>query len=349
MKAAVYNGPGEISLDEIDRPSAGDVGIIVKVRAVGVCGTDVHAYKSARIQYTTGMVLGHEFSGDVVEVGPKVADIEVGDRVWAMGMLPCFQCDACQREEYFRCPNTKSSGVSGHDGAFAEYTWVPVAALNRTVLKLDDSVSYQDGALVEPVGVGTGAARRAEPRNADSVVVLGAGLVGLGALVTFKDVGVAKLIASDVSEKRLAAAQALGADLLINAAEQDAVARIMEETSGRGADIVVEAAGIPATFQQSIDMVRRDGKVMAVATYDEAFEFDPSLARPGLRNSSLVRKAVRMIGCYGGDNHGAYDLIRRGKVKASQVVTHTFPLSEIERAFQVQMDAHESVKVLVEP
>ena len=349
MKAAIYHGPGDIRIEEMDYPSPGDVGMVVRVRAVGICGTDVHAYRSARIQYATGKVLGHEFSGDVVEIGKDVTDISVGDRIWAVTMLPCFECEECQRGEYFRCRNAKGGGVSGHDGAFSEYTWVPVAALNRNVLKLADGMSYQDAALVEPVGVGAGAARRAEPQGTDIVVVLGVGVVGLGAVATFKDMGVARVIASDISEKRLAAAGKLGADVLINAAEQEALERVMAETSGRGADIVVEAAGIPATFQQSIDMVRRDGKVMVVATYDEPFEFDPSLARPGLRMSSLVRKAVRMLGCYGGDSLGAYGLIRRGKLRAGQVVTHTFPLDEIERAFRTQMDARESIKVMIEP
>lgn len=349
MKAAIYYGPRDIRVEDVERTGPGDAGIIVRVRAAGICGTDVHAYRSARIQYATGKVLGHEFSGDVVEIGSDVTGIDVGDRVWAISMLPCFRCEACRKREYFRCRDVKGGGVSGHDGAFSEYTWVPVAVLNRTVIRLDDHVGYQDGALVEPVGVGTGAARRADPESTDTVVVLGAGLVGLGAVATFKDMGVAKIIVSDVSEKRLAAAGELGADVLINAAEKDSVEEVMGETSGNGADIVAEAAGIALTFHQSIDMVRRDGKVMAVATYDEPFEFDPSLARPGLRMSSLVRKAVRMIGCYGGDNHGAYDLIRKGKLTAGQVVTHTFPLDEIEQAFKVQMDSRESIKVMIEP
>ncbi len=349
MKAAIYHGAGDIRIEEIDYPKAGDVGIVVKVRAVGICGTDVHAYQTTRTGYATGKAIGHEFCGDVVEVGRGVTDISVGDRVWAGAMLPCFQCDACQQGEYFRCRDVKGGGVSGLDGAFAEHVWVPVAVLNRNVIRVADSVSYRDGALIEPAGVGVGAVHRAEPETTDTVVVLGVGVVGLGAVAALKDMGVTRVIASDISEKRLAAAGELGADLLINAIEEDVVARVMEETSGRGADIVVEAAGKPVTFLQSIDMVRRDGKVMVVATYTEPFEFDPSLTRPGLRMSSLVRKAVRMLGCYGGDNHGCYDLIRRGKLTASQLVTHTFPLDEVEKAFQTQMNVGESIKVMFEP
>jgi len=349
MKAAIYHGAGDIRIEEIEYPGPGDVGIVVKVRAVGICGTDVHAYQSSRIQYATGKALGHEFCGDVVEVGPKVTGIKVGDRVWAISMLPCFQCEACNKGEYFTCRNAKGGGVSGHDGAFSEYTWVPVAVLDRNVIRIDEGMSYQDGALVEPVGVGAGAARRSEPQKSDTVVVLGTGVVGLGAIATFKSMGVARIMASDISEKRLAAAGESGADVLIDATRQDTVESVMEETSGRGADIAVAAAGIPATFHQAIDMVRRDGKVMVVATYDKPFEFDPSLARPGMRMNSLVRKAVRMFGCYGGDNFASYDLIREGRLKASQVVTHTFPLDEIEKAFQTQMDSRESIKVMIEP
>jgi 2-desacetyl-2-hydroxyethyl bacteriochlorophyllide A dehydrogenase len=348
MKAAVYHGPGDLRVEEIDRPDAGDVGVVVKVRAVGICGTDVHAYRGPT-GYATGKALGHEFSGDVVDVGRKVTGIRVGDRIWAGAMLPCFQCEACGRQEYFRCGDIKGGGVSGLHGAFAEYAWVPVAVLNRNVIRIADSVSYQDAALTEPAGVGVGTAHRAEPSDTDTVVIVGVGVVGLGAVAALKDTGVARIIASDMSVKRLAAAGELGADVLIDPTEEDVVGRVMEETSGTGADIVVEAAGKPVTFLQSIDMVRRDGKVMVVATYEEPFQFHPSLTRPGMRMSSLVRKAVRMYGCYGGDNHGAYDLIRRGELKASQLVTHVFPLDEIETAFETQMNSQESIKVMIEP
>ena len=349
MKAAIYHGAGDIRIEEIDYPRPGDVGMVIKVRAAGICGTDVHAYRVSRIQYATGKALGHEFCGDVVEIGPQVTDVKIGDRVWAVASLPCFQCEACQRGEYFRCRDIKGGGVSGLHGSFSEYAWVPVAVLNRNVLKIPDSMSYHDGALIEPVGVGTGAVHRAEPQSTDIVVVLGVGIIGLGAVATLKDMGIARVIVSDISEKRLTLAKELGADLLINPTEEDIVKRVMEETSDTGADIVVETAGEPVTFLQSIDMVRRDGKVMVVATYDEPFEFDPSLVRPGMRSSSLVRKAVRMIGCYGGDIPGSFELIKAGKIKDKQVISHTFPLDKVTDALEVAANARESIKVMIDP
>jgi threonine dehydrogenase-like Zn-dependent dehydrogenase len=221
--------------------------------------------------------------------------------------------------------------------------------LDKTVFRLANTMSYQDGALVEPIGVGTYVVNRAEPAHSDTVIVLGAGIIGLGAIAKFKDLGVSNLMTSDISEKRLKAARELGADILIDATKEDVIKRVMQETSGKGADIVVEAAGKPATFLQAIDMVRPDGKMAVVATYEESFDFNPSLARPGTPMTSLVRKSVRLIGCLGGDWAGGFDLIKRGKVKDKQVVSHVFPLDKIVAAFEMQMNARESIKVMIEP
>ncbi len=349
MKAAIYHGPRDIRLEEVDDPKPGDMGMVIRVRAAGICGSDLAPYTQAWIRYTTGNALGHEYSGDVVEVGSKVTDVEAGDRVWATAMLPCFKCEACQREDYFGCRDVKSGGVWGLHGGFAEYVWVPVVALNRNVFKLTDNMSYQDGALVEPVGVGTGTVRRAEPNSSDTAIVLGVGPVGLGVVARLKDLNLPKVVASDVAAKRLATAKELGADVVINPTEEDVVHRVMEETPGVGADIVVEAAGTPETFLGAIDMVRRDGKVMVVAVYKHSFEFDPSRTRPGMIRNNLVRNNVRMIGCAAMDAQSSFDLISGGKVRDSQVVSHVFPLDKIVEAFETQLDSKETIKVMIEP
>ncbi|MDD5082855.1 MAG: alcohol dehydrogenase catalytic domain-containing protein [Dehalococcoidales bacterium] len=349
MKAAIYYGPYNLKVEDIKLHEVGDLGAIVKIRASGICGSDLHPYKQKWERYSTGIVIGHEYAGDVVEVGSKVKDVKVGDRVFAKAMLPCFECDFCKKEDYMHCRSAKSGGVWGLHGGFAEYIWLPIAMLDKTVFRLANTMSYQDGALVEPIGVGTYVVNRAEPAHSDTVIVLGAGIIGLGAIAKFKDLGVSKLMTSDISEKRLKAARELGADILIDATKEDVIKRVMQETSGKGADIVVEAAGKPATFLQAIDMVRPDGKMAVVATYEESFDFNPSLARPGMPMTSLVRKGVRLIGCLGGDWAGGFDLIKRGKVKDKQVVSHVFPLDKIVAAFEMQMNARESIKVMIEP
>jgi len=268
MKAAIYYGPGDMRLEEIERPKPGDEGILVKVRAAGICGTDLHCYKQLYATYKPGIVLGHENAGDVVEVGANIQDVKVGDRVFATALLPCFECEFCKRKEYYKCVSPKGlGGIMKLNGGFAEYLWVPVVLLNRNVFKLTETMSYQDGALIEPIAVGARAANKVEPQTDDVVVILGAGIIGLSTLAQLKALGVFKVIVSDISEKRLQAAKELGATLIVNPTEEDVVKRVMEETSGKGADIVVEAAGQPVTFLQSIDMVRRGGKIGLVAGY----------------------------------------------------------------------------------
>lgn len=348
MKAAIYYGPGDMKIEEIARPKAGERGMVVKVRASGICGSDLHPYKQAWERYKTGIALGHEWAGDVVEVGPKAPDVKVGDRVWATGFQPCFECEWCKKEQYRLCPKRKAAGLE-INGGFAEYVSVPVILINQNVFKLTKSMSYQDGALVEPIAVGTGLVKKAEPQLSDVVVIQGAGIIGLGALAKFKDLGIPKAIVSDVSEKRLKVAKELGADILVNPKNEDLIKRVMKETANQGADIVVEAAGKPITFLQSIDMVRPEGKIMVVATYEESFMFNPSLARPGMPMTSLVRKAIHMIGCYRADTPSSFELLKAGKVKASQVVSHVYPLEKIKEAFEMQMNAQESIKVMIEP
>ena len=200
-------------------------------------------------------------------------------------------------------------------------------------------MSYQDGVLIEPVSVGAGAVKYAEPTTDDVAVVLGAGIIGLGTVANLKALGVRRIIVTDVSPKRLGAARDLGADLILNPAEEDIVGRVMAETGG-GADIVVETAGKPDTFRQSINMVRRGGKIMMVGLYEEPVEFSPNL---------LVLKAIRTIGCIDAHFLEGFEIMKAGWVKDRQVVSHTFPLDRINEAFETAIDTNESIKVMIEP
>jgi threonine dehydrogenase-like Zn-dependent dehydrogenase len=346
MKAAVYYGKEDIRIEELDRPMAGDHGMVMRVRAAGICGSDLHYYKDLH-HYTSvsplckpGVVLGHENCGDVVEVGAKVKDLEEGDRVFAVGYLPCFECEMCKKEAYTKCRDRKGSTGYGLNGGFAEYVWVPVVMPNRNVFKLTETMSYQDGSLIEPVAVGAQVVKFTEPQLEDVAVVLGAGMIGLGAVATFKALAVSKIIVSDISDRRLQAAKELGADLIINAAKENVEKLIMEETSGRGADIVIEAAGQPVTFSQSLNVVRREGKVGLVAAFEELCEFSPDTIR---------RKRLRIIPSLGNDFPAGYQIVKAGGVKDSQVVSHAFPLEKIKRAFEIAIDTRESIKVMIEP
>ncbi len=353
MRAAVYYGPGDVRVEDIERPRAGDEGMILRVRACGICGTDLHPYRKESERCPTGFALGHEYSGDVVEVGPKVTGIEVGDRVWGRAFLPCFQCERCRVREYGRCRNYKLAGVSGLHGGFAEYLWFPLVLPNENVIKLASNMSYHDGTLIEPMTAGTSVSSRT--KLDDVVVVLGVGTIGLGVVAHLKAKGVARVIVSDVSKKRLEVAGELGADIVIDPSEEDLVRVVMEQTSNVGADIVVNTAGVSSTFQQSIDIVRRAGTILVGAHFEEPFMFNPSLHRPGLPSTNFVAKGVTMVGGFGQlPSEGlswfkSFELIKAGSIRDSHVVTHVFPLEKIREAFETQMNNRESIKVMVEP
>jgi len=344
MKAAVHYGPGNIRVENVSDPKVEPNGILIQVKACGICGSDMHIYKlggstEPELVMGPGLIMGHEFSGDVIEVGANVADIKKGDRVIATGWKPCGECYWCQRGEPLLCTQIKIIGI-GFPGAFAEYVSIPTATLNLNVFPLPDEMSYEVGATVEPLSVAVYAATTAEPSPEHTVVVLGAGAIGQCALQVFKAMGVAKVIVSETSKKRLELAKAMGADVVINAAEEDPIERVREATSVMWADIVAECAGVPATFHQAIEMVRRGGKIMLVGVYEEPIQWEPL---------SVIIKNVRMIGCLGGGFLQAVDFLRTGKVNTKPLISHEFPLDKAKEAFETQLKTEEAVKVLIKP
>ena len=265
MKAAMYYGPGDIRVEEIDRPKAGDEGMVLRVRACGICHIiDVPHYKmsfpliDAPPHYranspvsTSGIVLGHEFSGEIVEVGSKVTSVKVGNRFYGYAFRPCGQCEACQGGKYGDCANPyQGSAGTWVNGAMAEYLLVPCTSNDR-LIALPDDISDQNGALLEPFILGIGLANKAEA--GDVVVILGMNFMMLCAVAKLKKGGLAKkIIVSDVSPKRLKAAEELGADVTIDELKDDVVRVVMLETMGDGADLVIEASQRPVSLQQAI-------------------------------------------------------------------------------------------------
>ena len=235
MKAAVLHGPRDFRVEDVVDPKLASDGIVLRVKAFGICGSELPLYErglpSERVQErgveaVSMSMTGHEFSGEVVEVGADVNNVRPGDRIAAGG--------------YY---------------GFSEYRSIPA----RAVLPLPDNMSYEVGATIEPVGIGVGLAMKAEPVLGDTVAVLGAGMIGQGTWQVFKAMGASKAIVIDIVEKRLEVAKALGADVVINAAEDDAVEKVNEITSGEGVDIVAYCCTAPTAFQQAFEIVRGGG------------------------------------------------------------------------------------------
>lgn len=344
MKAALFYGAGDMRMEEVDRPKLTPEGIILRVEYCGLCGTELHYYRRGVYDYkqeawgqtaAAPRIMGHEPSGEVVEVGSEVVGIEPGMRV-----------------------------TVGGGGAFAEYMAVPRALLDRNVFVLPDDMSYKTGCTVEIVGSTVRGIKRAEAEASDVVVVVGAGTLGQCVAQAFKAEGVAKVIISGFGRKRLETARSLGSDIVVNAAEDDIVEKVMEITAGRGADIVADCAGSATSLVQASEMVRagpfyrrmradgspplpgdagagRDGgKVMMMATYEVDVTWQPT---------SFFFKDARIIASCGGPYGDAIEAMQAGKVNTEPLVTHEFPLEEVTAAFEMAGNTDESIKVALKP
>ena len=214
MKAALYYGPGDIRIEEIKRPEAGTEGVVLKVKACGVCPImDLDAwYRAPAGGHWKGIARGHEWSGEIVEIGTKVKDFQVGERVYMEPVFqPCNRCESCRQKDFWRCSNWLE-GIGIH-GGFAEYLLLPFVAQDG-VMRLPETLSFRDLAMIEPLGLAVGLAKKANID--DVVVVLGQELVGLGTVAALKRRGVAKVITSDISKKHLVASKEVGADVAVN-------------------------------------------------------------------------------------------------------------------------------------
>jgi len=348
MKAAVYEGPKNIVVKEIDIPEVGPSDILVKVKACGICGSDLHSYKEG-LYIKPGQVMGHEFSGDVVEVGREVKDIKKGDRVTAHPLVYCYECPMCMAGLYYLCLHKWERSIAySLPGAFAEYVRIPQAKLNHTVYKLPDELSYEEGALIEPLATAIHAVQLATPRIArDLAVIFGAGTIGLFVLQTLKNYNPFKIVVCEISCKRLEVAYELGADLVINPQDNNVINIIekMGESEGRGfshgADLVMECVGSVITLQQALEIIKPAGRIILVGLGPKT----------PVDVTFLVQNEIRMQGafCYLNEYSQAIELLHSGKVITDSIITHKFPLDEITEAFESQSNPELSVKVVVCP
>jgi len=334
MKAAVFYGPRDVRVEEVETPTllAGDV--LIRIRACGICGSDLHTYKHGLFlelgaPVNSGRILGHEFSGDVVEISGEVEGLKVGDRVTSINF-----------------------------GANAEYVRIP-APITPAIFHLPPEVSYEEAATNEPLANSIHAVGLAGPVDGETVVVIGAGIIGLGVIQVLKAVASTKIIVVDLSDKRLAMAKQLGADVVINAASEDPYQKVLEITGSTpisfadqpagGVDIVFDCAGVsrehagPPTLQQALMMVKENGRVVLVAVSERPFE---------LETNAIMRKGVRLFGSWAwslDEFAQALELMRSGKVDRKQLITHEFPLDRAREAYETQLKAEEAIKVLIKP
>jgi threonine dehydrogenase-like Zn-dependent dehydrogenase len=348
MKAAIYRGPGKLTIESVPIPKIGPSDALVKVHNCGICGSDLHSYK-AGMYIEPGQIMGHEFMGTVAAVGDRVEGIAEGDRVTGFSIGICGSCYWCSRQQYILCPELfQNSTGYGLPGGFAEYVPIRNAVVGQSIHRVPDELDDETAATAEPVSVGIGAIDAAEVRPGDRVVVLGAGMIGNACMQAAKAAEAEQVAVVDVSPIRLDAAKRLGADAVFDARTGDALEWV-KETIGVGryhfneggmADVVVEAAGAPMTVQQAFEMVRSGGTIVFVGLPEEPAPIDVT---------KIVHKQPRIVGSLGGDFARALELLASEHIKTKELITRRFPLEEIPEAFETQMQAAEVVKVMIQP
>lgn len=342
MKALLHTKPYFLEYTDFPDPQVGDDEVLVRVKACGICGSDVQGFTGKTGRRIPPLIMGHEAAGIVEDLGKNVRDFHKGDRVCFDSTVYCNKCPACRQGKYNRCVSRQVLGVSVPEfkrhGAFAEYVAVPW----WIVARIPDNMSFVQAALLEPVSIGMHAANRAPIAADDTVVVIGAGTIGLFVLQACKLKG-ARIIICDINDFRLDIARKLGAEVLVNPAKSSLKDNVLKATSGRGADVVFEVVGFAETFAGAISLLKTGGHLVAVGNLQKMAEFNLQ---------ELVAGELTFTGSYAscGEFRYGIDLVASGKINVQPFISDVLPLREGPNAFERLLKAQENLlKIVLEP
>jgi L-iditol 2-dehydrogenase len=339
VRVAMYYNNRDVRLEEMPRPQIGPGELLVKVMASGICGSDVMEWYRIK---KAPLVLGHEIAGEIVEVGEGVERYKVGDRVFVSHHIPCNTCRYCLNGQHTVCETLHTTNFD--PGGFAEYLRVPRLNVDRGVFLLPDKVSYEDGAFIEPLACVVRGQRVARLQPGQTVLVLGSGISGLLHIALACALGAGRIVATDVNEYRLNAAQRFGADVVFHA-EEDVPARLRQANEGRLADLVIVCTGAFPAFLQALQSVDRGGTVLFFAPTGPGVDLPVPV-------NDFWRNGITLMPSYGNsplDAIVAIELIRARRVPVGEMITHRLSLAETGLGFQLVAGAGESIKVIVEP
>jgi (R,R)-butanediol dehydrogenase / meso-butanediol dehydrogenase / diacetyl reductase len=345
MKVALFKDVQNIEMVEKPVPEVKGDQVLMKVEYCGICGSDVHGYLNG-VMVAPGTVMGHECSGTIMKVGEAVKKYKPGDRVVAKPIPECGECYWCHHGQYSLCSSAfgNAFGITpAHDGAYAEYLLVEYP--DQMLFALPDSVTFQQGALVEPLSTSLHAVRTSRFKPGDSVVVIGAGMIGLGTIQFLKIGGAGRIIVLEVSKRKAELAKAVGADYVLDPTVEGEGLRphIFELTGGTGADIVYECSGVPFGFQNGMFLAKSGGQVMIVGITDKETALNPFM---------LVLWEIEMKGVLGYYDEFPYVIryLEQGKINTEAFISATVKLDELEeKGFKRLLATKDDVKILVHP
>ena len=341
MKAAIYKGCKNVTLEEVNIPPLGSEEVLVKVEVALTCGTDRKMYLRGHPLFNPPFVFGHEFAGTIARVGKEVKNFKEGMRVVAANSAPCNSCYYCKIGNHSMCDN-----IFLHlSGAFADFVVVPAPIVKQNLLEIPNNVSFQDAALVEPLACVVHGIERSNIHLGDTVVVNGAGPIGL-MFIRLAVLKGARVINTDVKKERLDIAKLLGAQYTVDISKVDnAVAAVRSLTeNGRGADIAIEAVGLPAVWQDTVAMVRKGGtaNLFGGCASGSTITIDTSL----IHYSEITIKGVlhhtpRYVKC-------ALDLIAQGAIDSTPFVSSRLPLEKLQEILELMVN-QQGMKTAVIP
>jgi L-iditol 2-dehydrogenase len=343
MKALLLKNYKDLELVEFPTPEVGPNDVLIRVKACGICGSDVHGFDGSTGRRIPPIVMGHEAAGLIHAVGANVKGYHEGDRVTFDSTISCGQCYFCTRGEINLCDNRQVLGVSCGEfrrhGAFAEYVVVPQNILYR----LPDSLPFEHAALIEAVSIGVHAVNITPIQLGATAVIVGTGMIGLLMLQAARLAGCSQIIAVDLDDAKLEVARSLGADVTLNPKTVDVPAEVYKLTGGHGADVALEAVGASSPIKTAILSVRKGGTVTLVGN------ISPNVEIP---LQSVVSRQIRLQGscASNGEYPQCIDLLARGLIKVEPIISALAPLEEGVAWFE-KLYAHNNnlMKVVLQP
>ena len=343
MKAMLLTEYKQLEITDWPEPEIGPTDVLVRIKACGICGSDIHGYDGSTGRRVPPLVMGHEASGVIAAVGREVQRFAAGEAVTFDSMVSCGGCHYCRRGEPNLCDNRRVLGVSTGEyrrhGAFAEYVAVP----QHIVFKLPPGLGFHHAAMVEPVSIAVHAANLAPIRLGDVAVVVGSGMIGLLVIQTLRAAGCSRVFAVDLAEEKLELAVKLGAEAGWNPQKTDVAAEIAARTEGRGADIAVEAVGAEPPIATAIQSLRKGGALVLVGN------LSPKVEMP---LQSIVTREIKLLGSCASSNEypTCIDLMARGTIDVDPLISALAPLAE-GSAWFARLYAGEAglMKVMLQP